>query len=369
MLSASPRITRQIIESIENGSGHARRNSDGDSARARIRVSRVVITPLALPIAAEDYSGARSPLLYAIRQHRQRHLQCVRLFVRQRLGGQIHVADRARLYSPIHITLAFGGNVDFLGLPAYYVHPANIQSKGHVLGSFKVVMSDNSKRNLVALAEETRGCQPHNQVFAHQNTRHHAAGLAVVGHRTNRRSPSGQRIREAELDARMAIGAGMHVGIPVSRIREGLAHFGYHQVRSRLYLRQPRMEEPIIQPCQQRTLQSSLAVEVISEGGLRIEINVPLGIERCDDVSALVGAHRVKRLIHLAKAQVSLDRLARRIHRQHVEAARFPRQIARLAGRGRDGQCPLHQRDFQTFLRGDQLVLVNNYRVHHQVRL
>jgi hypothetical protein len=39
-------------------------------------------------------------------------------------------------------------------------------------------------------------------------------------------------------------GAGVHIGIPVGGVGEGLAHLGNHKVRARFYLRQAGMVEP-----------------------------------------------------------------------------------------------------------------------------
>jgi hypothetical protein len=48
---------------------------------------------------------------------------------------------------------------------------------------------------------------------------------------------------------------------------------------------------------------------------LRLQFNVALGIERRNDVAALVGTHFVEGLVDFAKAEVGLDGLALRVDR------------------------------------------------------
>ena len=73
-------------------------------------------------------------------------------------------------------------------------------------------MGDHAEHDFVSLAEEARRCQAHHQILAHQNTRDHAACLAVIGHGADGGTPGGEGVGKVELDARVAVGAGATVG-------------------------------------------------------------------------------------------------------------------------------------------------------------
>ena len=129
LLGATPWIAGEVVERIENGSRDGWGDGNGERARARIRCGRVAERPLILPRARIDHARAGCALLNAERKNRQRHLECVRFFIRERLGSESRVADHSRLHSPIHVAFGIGGDSNLLRLAAEHVHSTNIESE------------------------------------------------------------------------------------------------------------------------------------------------------------------------------------------------------------------------------------------------
>ena len=368
LLRAAPRITREVIERVKDGARDRRRNCDRQSPRVHVGSIRIVVRPLVLPRAGEDLARARSPLLHAERQNRQRHFECVRFLIGQRLGRERCVARHACLHAPVHIALALGGNGHLLRLPADNIYSAHVERESYVLRRRQIVMRNHAHHRLVALAEEARRSQSDNQVLAHQHARHRSAGFAVVRHGAYRRAPRGQRIGEVELHLRMAVGASAHIGVPIRRVGKRFSDLRHHKVRARFHLRHARMVETG-QSGQHGALGPRFAFEIKLERGLRIEIHLALGVKRSHDVACGIGPHRVECLVHHAEAQIGLHRFARGVHCLHVKAGFVSRFVLGFRRRCGNRQRALCQRNLQALLRRHDLVVVNDDRGDHEIRL
>ena len=308
MLGASPGIAGEIIERVEDSARNRGRDGDGERARACVRRGWEVVSPLRLGGAGKDNAGARGALLDAVGQHGQRHFEGVGFFVGESFGGEDGAACEARLDAPVDIALTLCGDVDLLRLAADDINTLHVELECYVFGGFEVVVGNDTQDSLIALAEEARGGEADDEVFADEDAGDCASSLAIVGHGADGGAPGGERVREVELDARVAVGTCVHIGIPIGRVRKGLAHLGNNEVGARLYLRQSRMVDAVGQQREERTPGARLAGEEEVEGGLRTQLDEAAGIKGVDDVTRVVGTDRVKRLVNCAEAEVSFNR-------------------------------------------------------------
>src|SRR5271156_5660645 len=109
----------------------------------------------------------------------------------------------------------------------------------------------------------------------------------------------------------------MHRRGPISRIGKGLADTRLDHIIARLHLGQLGM---IAAHRQQRRLEPSLAAKVILQRRLDRGIDVAVGVELFDHISAVIRIERVDGLIDHAKTEVGADWLSLPVAGKHFVA-------------------------------------------------
>ena len=222
-------------------------------------------------------------------------------------------------------------------------------------------MYQRRNHHLVALHEEARHHQAHDQVLADDGLERRAAHFGLGRRAARGGPPGGERIGKLHLGACAATGVGGDIGGPECRIGEGLAHLGLHQPLG-FQLRQARRRTQLRQA---HAALAGIPLEPVFQGSGRVDV-VPFPREEgVHNVLGGIGADAVDGLVHHAQAEFGARRgLAVGGGGFDAVLGGLAGLILRLVGGQLHVQLVLHRRD-PDVLRALVVVAVAHVAGHH----